>query len=116
MAALGLLAVTFHAGAQTLRNTTWKALIPGPPDSVSLHIGNDSSFAAIGEEVMVKSICHISKDTLTLEDYDGPHMCPNTKGVYQFTLKDDTMVLKLLQDDCSGRGDAINGVVWRKVM
>src|ERR1700733_7964903 len=82
-----------HTNAQSLRNTAWKTYITTASDSMTLHIGIDSSWVTTGGgDVVVRSLFHVSKDTLTLDDFDGQYMCPNQKGVYTYTLKDDKLV------------------------
>lgn len=102
-----------HTTAQSLRNTAWKTYITTASDSMTLHIGIDSSWVTTGGgDVVVRSLFHVSKDTLTLDDFDGQYMCPNQKGVYTYTLKDDKLVLNLVNDGCDGRATGINGIVW----
>ncbi|HXB92600.1 MAG TPA: hypothetical protein VNU72_09935 [Puia sp.] len=113
---LALAAGVFHANAQSLRNTAWKTYITTASDSMTLHIGTDSSWVTTGGgDVVVRSLCHVSKDTITLDDFDGQYMCPNQKGVYTYTLKDDKLVLNLVNDGCDGRATGINGVAWIRI-
>ncbi len=110
---VSLVAGFYHTTAQSLRNTAWKTYITTASDSMTLHIGIDSSWVTTGGgDVVVRSLFHVSKDTLTLDDFDGQYMCPNQKGVYTYTLKDDKLVLNLVNDGCDGRATGINGIVW----
>jgi hypothetical protein len=104
--------------AQSLSNTNWKAYIGDPlNDTLTLHIKNDSSFVTTRSgDVLVRSLCQLSADTLTLIDYDGPDACPNTPGKYKSTVTADTMILTLISDDCQGRAGAINNLKWIKVV
>jgi len=112
-----LVAGAFRGNAQSLQNTTWKAYINGPNDTVTLHIGKDTSFVTMGagDVVVVKSICRVSKDTLSLQDFEGQYLCPDGTGVYLYTVTADKLVLKMVNDPCDGRATAINGVAWARV-
>jgi hypothetical protein len=111
-----LMAGAFRGNAQSLHNTAWKMYVSSLNDTLTLHIGNDSSYVTTGTgDVVVRSTCRISKDTVTLQDFDGQYICPNQPGVYTFIIKDEKLVLKLVSDDCEGRNAAINGIAWARV-
>ena len=52
--------------------------------------------------------------TLTLHDYDGPYFCPDADGKSRINLKDDQLILVLIDDSCEGRAGSINGIKWIK--
>jgi hypothetical protein len=107
---------SFRGNTQSLRNTAWKTYVASANDTLILHIGNDSSFVSGSNgDVVVRSVVHVIKDTLTLEDYEGQYMCPNLKGTYSYAIKDDKLIMKLITDDCDGRATGINGVAWIRV-
>ena len=110
------IAGAFRGNAQSLHNTAWKAFFTGPNDTLTLHIGIDSSFVTMSNgDIAARSTIRVSKDTLSLTDFDGQFMCPNSTGVYQFTVSTDKLVMKLISDPCDGRSTAINGVEWSRV-
>ena len=112
-----LVAGAFRGNAQSLQNTVWKAYLTGPNDTVTLHIGKDTSFVTMGagDLVVVRSICRVSKDTVSLQDFEGQYLCPDGTGVYLYTVTADKLVLKMVNDPCDGRATAINGVAWARV-
>jgi hypothetical protein len=111
----GLLSI--HARAQSqlppLANTNWKLYIPDINDTLTIHIKKDSSYATTGTgDVVVRSACKLSGDTIAFTDVDGQYACPNATGKYKVSLSDDanTMTLTLIDDSCDGRANALNKV------
>jgi hypothetical protein len=103
----------FRGNAQSLHNTAWKMYVAGLSDTLTLHIGSDTSFVTISAgDVVIRSLCHVAGDTLTMKDFDGQYMCQDGTGVYQYTVKDDKLVLKMVTDPCNDRATSINGMPW----
>jgi hypothetical protein len=102
--------------AQSVVNTSWKLFIGGEVnDTLTLHIKADSSYVTNSTgEVMVRSTCKLSADTLFINDYDGNYACPGI-GTYKYAVVDDKLTLDLVNDQCSGRAENINGVKWIRV-
>ncbi len=116
---IGLLSMHVQAQSQgpSLKNTNWKLFVPDLNDSITLHIKVDSSFASTGTgDVVVRSLCKLSGDTLSLVDYDGQYACPNATGKYKIDLSADANVLTLtlIDDPCDGRVNAINKMKWTR--
>ena len=107
-----------HANAQSLVNTNWKTFIGGEVnDTLVLHIRTDSSYVTNGTgTVVVRSVCKISGDTLSLADYDGEYACPNMTGRYKVAQPGDLLVFTLIDDPCDGRAGALPNTKWRKAM
>lgn len=111
----GLLSI--HARAQSqlpsLVNTNWNLYIPDLNDTLTIHIKKDSSYATTANgDVVVRSACKLSGDTVIFTDVDGQYACPNANGKYKISLSDDanTMTLTLIDDACDGRANALNKV------
>jgi hypothetical protein len=105
-----------RADAQSLVNTNWKAFIADPVnDTLVLHIKTDTSFVtnATGA-VVVRSVCKLSGDTLSLTDYDGEYACPSMTGRYKMSQADDLLKFVLIDDPCDGRAGALPNTKWRK--
>jgi len=112
-----LTSATFHLQAQSINNKNWKAFFAEPfNDTLTLHIKSDSSFVTLRTgEVLVKSKCTISGDTLTLTDYSsGEYSCPDVTGKYKINTSGDSFTLTLIEDQCEGRAQALNGIKWIK--
>lgn len=109
-----LTAGTFQLHAQSIRNADWKTFIGGEiNDSITLHIHSDSSFVTNSAgTVFVRSLCKVSGDTLTLNDYDGPYACLNMEGKYKIHQEDSHLSLSVISDPCDGRLHAIDGIKW----
>ena len=114
-----LLASTLsHLQAQSIDNRNWKAHLDAPiNDTVTFHIQSDSSFVTnSNREVVIRMRCMIAGDTLTIVNQDTEeHGCPDQKGKYKIDLKDDSLVLTLIDDACEGRAHALQGVTWKAV-
>ena len=114
-----LLASTLsHLQAQSIDNRNWKAHLDAPiNDTLTFHIQSDSSFVTNSNgEVVIRIRCMIAADTLTIVNQDAEeHGCPDQKGKYKIDLKDDSLVLTLIDDACEGRAHALQGVKWKAV-
>jgi len=107
-----------HVCAQSINNRNWKAFFGGEiNDTLTLHVHSDSSFVTSSKgEVMLRTNCIISGDTLTLADYsEGEHSCPEAKGKYKINLDGKNLTLSLIDDACEGRARALDGVKWTEV-
>ena len=107
-----------RVNGQSIDNRDWKAFIAEPiNDTLTLHVQGDSSYVANSRgEIMIRTTFTIVRDTLTiLDNGTNDHECPNTKGKYKIDLNDDTLVLKVIDDECEGRAKAIDGVRWKAV-
>lgn len=103
----------FRVDAQSLHNTAWKTYITSLNDTLTLHIGGDTSFVtASSGDVVVRSIFQSSGDTVSMKDFDGQYACQNGAGIYKYTIKEDKLTMKMVTDPCDGRGTAIDGIVW----
>jgi len=114
---LFLLVSVFHLQAQSINNKNWKAYMAEPfNDTLTLHIQSDSSFVTLSNgEVLVRSVCKITGDVVTITDYStGQYSCPDMTGKYKINLSGDSLTLTLLEDPCEGRNQALNGLKWIK--
>jgi hypothetical protein len=102
--------------AQSIVNTSWKLFIGGEVnDTLILHIKTDSSYVTNSTgDVVVRSTCKLSADTLFLNDFEGNYSCPG-QGTYKYLVAGDNLTLDLINDQCQGRADNINGVKWTRV-
>lgn len=109
----------FHLNAQSINNRNWKIYVGDPMnDTLTLHIKSDSSFVTNSRgDVMIRTNCTVSGDTLTIADYDsGEHSCPEAKGKYKIDLKGNTFKSTLIEDGCEGRAQILNGATWIEAM
>jgi hypothetical protein len=109
----GLLSIHAHAQSQLppLANTNWKLYVAEMNDTLLIHIKKDSSYVTTGTgDVVVRSACKLSGDTIAFTDVDGQYACPNATGKYKISLSDDanTMTMTLIDDACDGRANALN--------
>jgi hypothetical protein len=104
-------AVSIHA--QALKGTSWKLYIEDLHDTLTWHIRADTAFVTDGAgETVVRSICIIDKDTVTLKDIDGKYACPGQTGVYTYLFVADTLTMNLVNDPCDDRANSLNGSRW----
>jgi hypothetical protein len=102
--------------AQSINHTVWKTYFGDPiNDTISWHFDKDTSFVLGSKgDVLVRSHITISKDTLTISDYDGQYQCAGMDGQYTFAISKDVLNLVLVNDPCQGR-NAIAGTKWIRV-
>ncbi|HLY71344.1 MAG TPA: hypothetical protein VKR53_16535 [Puia sp.] len=99
--------------AQSLANTTWKGLFGDPiNDTLTLHFQKDTFYVSnTPGDVVVRSVLKISKDTMTITDFDGQYMCPQAEGVYTYIISGDSIAFTLVSDACEGR-NGITQIKW----
>ena len=108
-----LMACVAGAKAQSLKGTSWKVYIDELHDTLTFRIGADTSVTTDGSgEVIVRAVCKISKDTISLRDIDGKYACTDGTGVYTYVFLADWLTLTLVNDPCDNRSNAINGLKW----
>jgi len=101
--------------AQSLQHTAWKLYLDALHDTLTMHIGADTSYTTNSSgELIVRSTCKIVNDTVKLRDFAGEYYCPDGEGVYRFTVEGDYLSLTLVKDPCGNRSASIDGVKWRK--
>ena len=111
--------IVSHLHAQSINNRNWKAYIGDPlNDTLTFHIHSDSSFVTNSkEEVMLRTNCIISADTITISDYgEGEYVCPDMKGKYKINLSGNSFTLTLIDDPCEGRAQALDGKKWTEAL
>ena len=111
-----LMAAATGLHAQSLQNTAWKVYLDPLHDTITLHILKDSSFVTGSDgEVLVRSVCKVAKDTISMRDYEGKYYCPDGEGVYKVQVSGDALSFFLVADPCEGRNSSIHGTKWIKV-
>ena len=111
--AFGLLAGFTAVHAQTMQQSVWKAYIGDLNDTVTLRLkGNESLITSSAGDTLIRSNLQRTKDTLVFSDLDGRYVCPTGQlGVYQWTIKSDTLSFSLVGDSCQSRS-YISTIVW----
>jgi hypothetical protein len=101
--------------AQNMQNTAWKFYVDALNDTLTMHIGADTSrVTSSSGELIVRSIYQFNKDTIKMKDIDGQYPCPDGVGVYQFKIDGDIMTFTLVNDPCDNRSNSLRGVKFKK--
>ena len=102
--------------AQSLNHTVWKTYFGDPiNDTISWHFDQDTSFVLSSKgDVFVRSHFKISKDTLTISDYDGQYQCTGMDGEYTYVINGNDLNFVLVNDPCQGR-NAIASTKWMRI-
>src|ERR1700742_1629711 len=99
-----LLAVASRLQAQSLKNTAWKFYVESLHDTLTMHIGEDTSFSTSSSgEMVVRSLCKVGKDTVKITDFGGQYNCPDGQGVYKYAVEGDVLSFFLVTDPCPYR-------------
>jgi hypothetical protein len=106
-----------HSYAQSIANTAWKAYFDGVNDTLTLHVGKDSSYVTnSGGDVVVRSTVKVSGDTLAITDVEGQYACVGVTGTYKYSINaTDNLVMALVSDGCDGRARNLNGLPWIRI-
>lgn len=111
---VALLFFALCAGSTTLRaqsslkNTAWKFYVDALHDTLTMHIGVDTSFSSSSSgDIIVRSTYKTIGDTIKIKDVDGQYPCMDGEGVYRFVVDGDTMTFLLVADPCYNRSGAL---------
>ena len=61
---------------------------------------------------IVRSVFHVSHDTVSIRDIGGDIACGNEVGVYTYRITKNIMKLMFVKDSCEGRAHALIGREW----
>ncbi|GAB3642551.1 hypothetical protein [Spirosoma arcticum] len=103
----------------SLANTAWQGQANVPDEAtIILHFKADSAYMYIYPDMYLgETMVYTAKaDTLTLRKTSGNSPC-DTQGIgtLQFALKNDTMILRPITDDCRDRKAAWIDKPFKKV-
>ena len=106
-----LCASASRLSAQSLQNTAWKFYVESLHDTLTMHIGVDTSFSTSSAgELIVRSHYQVVKDTIRIKDLDGEYPCMDGEGVYRYSIDGDYMTFYLVNDPCNNRSEALKDV------
>lgn len=120
--AIAILVLFLSAGtnslrAQSLANTAWKFYVEPLHDTLTMHIGADTSFSTSSSgEMIVRSLWKQVKDTVKINDLDGMYPCTAGEGIYRVSIDGDYLNFVMVSDPCNQRADALNGVKFLRAM
>jgi hypothetical protein len=104
--------------AQTsLKNTAWKFYVDALHDTLTMHIGVDTSFTtASSGDIIVRSSYKTVGDTIKIKDVDGQYPCMDGEGVYRYVVDGDTMTFLLVADPCYNRSGALVDTKFKRTL
>jgi hypothetical protein len=112
---LFLLAGGNRLSAQSLSNTAWKFYVEPLHDTLTMHIGADTSFSTSSSgEIIVRSSWKQVKDTIKINDLDGMYPCTAGEGIYRVSIDGDYLNFLIVNDPCTQRSDALVGNKFRR--
>jgi len=102
--------------SQSLQNTHWKSLFAAPiNDTAIFNFAKDTSNMTSSKGVeIVRSIFHVTNDTLTIKDIGGEIACGDEPGIYTYTITKTTLKLMVVTDPCDGRANSLSGRIWAR--
>ncbi len=109
--------VLFSVSLQAqLNNTRWRGVLKGDnPQSVLLDFKeNNFNVYTVSDSSMVERMLFTNdKTSFEVKKIDGQSDCDNTTpGKYQFTIKKDSLFIKVISDACGDRSSAIDDTKW----
>ena len=104
--------------AQTsLKNTAWKFYVDALHDTLTMHIGVDTSFSTSSTgDIIVRSTYKTVGHTIKIKDVDGQYPCMDGEGVYRYTVDGDTMTFLLVVDPCYNRSGALVDTKFKRTV
>ena len=111
-----LFAGVSRADGQGLQNTKWKFYVEELHDTLTMHIGVDTTYSTSSTgDMIVRSFIKTAGDTVRLRDIDGQYPCMDGEGVYRYVIDGDKMSFLQVTDPCEGRSNALRDVKFFKV-
>ncbi len=105
---LFLCAGSSRLSAQSLQNTAWKFYVEALHDTLTMHIGVDTSFSTSSSgDLIVRGTYQVVNDTIHLKDIDGQYPCTEGEGVYRYTVDGDLLMFHLVSDPCENRSEVL---------
>ena len=100
-----------------LTDTKWKNFmnIPDPYETI-MHFKKDTAILTLAADgsIVETMIYSVSKDTLRLTKVSGLSPCNNNAGLYRIQIKDDTLTIAPISDDCNERANAFKPEPWTR--
>ncbi len=113
-----LISFAFISAKAQLTNTKWKGTIHlDQPTDIIIHFGTDTLEAFSAEDNSSVEIMHYSiQDTvLTVQKISGQSQCDDVVvGKYKIEIKDNEMLMTVIDDDCDDRGPVLDNTTWKK--
>jgi hypothetical protein len=109
--------IAFTTTDAQLENTRWKTTLPvnGAMNTILDFRKDTVLLYTVADSSMIERMTYTRNDTaFTLIKIDGQSDCYTTPGKYGFTIKEDILSLKLLNDNCYDRYSVIQNTVWKK--
>lgn len=102
-----------------MANTAWQDSVNmGQVEDVIFRYGTDtvSIYSASGNELLEMMMYTIQGDSLTWKKVSGNSPCDTqTVGIYQVSIKNGEMAMKLVKDDCPPRLAALLPKPFKKI-
>ncbi|MDQ6812509.1 MAG: hypothetical protein M3040_02025 [Bacteroidota bacterium] len=112
-----LVAVSVSVKAQ-LTNSKWKGILKlDNPVNVTFHFGKDtlSVFNLDQNEVLETMTYSSDNSTITLRKISGQSDCSaSTTGKYKYQVKDNTLLITVVDDACDDRAPYLNNLQLSK--
>jgi len=101
-----------------LENTRWKTKVTiGDPVNVIFDFKKDTvSLYNLADSGLIEIMSYTANDSsFSLLKIDGQSDCDNsTPGKYGFIIKNDSMFMKMISDDCDDRSSVVNNTGWKR--
>ncbi|MDX1941042.1 MAG: hypothetical protein SFU99_10855 [Saprospiraceae bacterium] len=115
-----LLLLPISAFSQNALVGEWKFEVPsedGKMIPVKLKIDTESYTVDFGMDgaIDIKGNYTVAGNEMTIQDTGGEGACLNTKGVYKFEIKDNSLTMTKVTDTCEGRSGPEGKMVFQKM-
>lgn len=96
-----------HFSNQPLENTRWEGQInvPAPTDAI-FEFKKDSFLLFVNGDLFETMQYNVSGDSLRIKKLDGNSPCNNENALYTFSIKENKLYIKAVDDPCTIRAGA----------
>jgi len=114
------IAISFYSAAPAqLENTRWKTTLRLDDKMLNVivdFIKDTVALYTVSDSIVIEKMTYTKTNALfTLLKIEGQSDCDNgTPGEYAFTIKGDSLFLRLLKDECYDRYSVLQNTKWKK--
>jgi hypothetical protein len=115
---LSLTLLSWHSqDTNELRNTKWEGIMNVPnPTGVILAFDSTNNLDILLDGNSIETTAYtLKKDTISFKKITGESPCGEETGNYKYAIKDSTLTITVINDDCNMRSIAFSPTGYHRI-
>lgn len=115
---LSLALLSWHSqDTNGLKNTKWEGImnVPAPTDVILAFDSTNKLDILVDHNSIETTAYTLKKDTISFKKVAGESPCGDETGYYKYAIKDSTLTIILITDDCNTRSIAFSPNGYHKI-